>query len=97
MQRSKLTTDLESNYSHKGSTRGDVTISGVSVVRNKLQWLSVITETHLAMSVPFHLLKFGWSVHYFEGTCFRLQYSTLQLTEGLVSTVRHFKYQTCMR
>lgn len=54
---SKLSTDLESNYSHKGSTRGDITISGVSVVRNKLQWLSVITETHLAISVPFHLLR----------------------------------------
>lgn len=59
---SRLTTDLESDYSHKGCIRGDVTISGVSVVRRKLQWLLLITETHLSISAPFHPLREekGW-------------------------------------
>lgn len=31
---SRLTTDLESDYSHKGNIRGNVTTSGVSVVKS---------------------------------------------------------------
>lgn len=61
-KRSKLMTDLESDYSHKGRIRGEVTISGVSVVRSKLQWLLLITETDLSISAPFYPLKEdeGW-------------------------------------
>lgn len=63
---SRLTTDLESDYSNKGSIRGDVTISGVSVVRSKLQWLLLITETHLSISALFHSLReekgWGWGL-----------------------------------
>lgn len=65
-KRSRLTTDLESDYPHKGSTRGDVTISDVSEVRSKLHQLLLITITHLSISVPFHPLQetggLGWSV-----------------------------------
>jgi len=63
---SRLTTDLESDYSHKDSIQGDVTISDVSVVSSKLHWLLLITVTHLSISAAFHPLKeaegMGWSV-----------------------------------
>lgn len=70
---SRLTTDLESDYSHKGSIRVGVTISDVSVVRSKLHWILLITVTHLSISAPFHLLKkalgLGWSVQWSVWKC----------------------------
>lgn len=54
---SRLTTDLESDYSRKGSTRGDETISEASVVRSEPHCLLLISETHLSISAPFHPLR----------------------------------------
>lgn len=83
---SRLTTDLESDYSHKGSIWGDVTVSDVSVVRSKLHWLLLITITHLTISGPFYPLKeaegVGWSVQQSAWRC-------LFLVERLLNTIKY--------
>lgn len=70
----------------------DATISDVSVVRSKLHWLLIITETHLSISAPFHPLKgsegLGWSAQQSVWKC--LFSRVIRPLNRLVNNFQHY-------